>query len=148
MINLVLRRLRCKFHDEYNTTTGWGNIVDELDVHDKISRKGNFLFRYKSRRLCRPPFCPMDKSTEEYDCKFHCPDVDPTVSTLFFYILSWSLTSGVTYSCANRPNGYASETCAISCTFDYIAQFLAIRKLRNFNLNCAILLLMHEITQV
>ena len=80
----MLRRLQCKFHDEYNTTAGWENIVDELDPHDKISRKGNFLFRYKSRRLCRPPFCPEDKSTEEYECKFHCPDIDPTVSFPLF----------------------------------------------------------------
>ena len=92
----MLRRLRCKFHDEYNTTAGWENIVDELDPHDKISRKGNFLFRYKSRRLCRPPFCPEDKSTEEYECKFHCPDIDPTVSFLFNQFHTYHIKLGCT----------------------------------------------------
>ena len=71
----LVDKLRCNFHDEYNVTTGWEKIVDQLDSHQKISKRGNFLFRYKSRRLCAPPFCTDDKSRDETECKFHCPDV-------------------------------------------------------------------------
>ena len=83
----LVSKLRCKFHDEYNVTAGWDNIVGQLDSHQKISKRGNFLFRYKSRRLCAPPFCTDDKSRDETECKFHCPDVTATDCLTIFSFL-------------------------------------------------------------
>ena len=37
--------------------------------------KGNFVFRYKVSRLCKPPFCRSDYSFDSKQCMARCPDV-------------------------------------------------------------------------
>jgi len=38
--------------------------------------KGNFPFRQKHARLCQPPFCHSDFSSDPQQCYSHCPDVN------------------------------------------------------------------------
>ena len=38
--------------------------------------KGNFPFRQKHSRLCQPPFCQSDFSSDPHKCFTHCRDVD------------------------------------------------------------------------
>ena len=37
--------------------------------------KGNFVFRYKMARLCRPPFCHQDFSNDTKTCQSRCRDI-------------------------------------------------------------------------
>ena len=65
----------CKFEDMYNTSKPW-----KSQMLDSNESKGNFVFRYKSRRLCRPPFC-SEYRTNEANCRRYCGNVNLTLAS-------------------------------------------------------------------
>ena len=69
-------RFDCEFEDMYNRSKPWkGQNLNGVDTH------GNFIFRRKSRRLCKPPFCSEDHSNIITDCSKYCDDVDPLLAS-------------------------------------------------------------------
>ena len=72
-------RFDCKFEDMYDTRLPWEEIKAKQHL-DANEYRGNFIFRYKSRRLCKPPFCKEDYSNESF-CSKNCDDVDPQMAS-------------------------------------------------------------------
>ena len=69
-------RFDCKFEDMYDRSKTWSS--QNLNV---IDTRGNFIFRRKSRRLCKPPFCRSDHSHSIIDCSGYCGDVNPMLAS-------------------------------------------------------------------
>ena len=67
-------RFDCKFEDLYDRSKSF-------KVHNSNDKQGNFVFRRKSRRLCRPPFCSKDHSNNIKDCSTYCDDVNPVLAS-------------------------------------------------------------------
>ena len=69
-------RFDCQFEDMYDRSIPWkGQNLNGIDTH------GNFIFRRKSRRLCKPPFCSEDHSNIITDCSKYCEDVSPALAS-------------------------------------------------------------------
>lgn len=60
----------CKFP---NLRQLFPNIHKGEDHYTDV--KGNFVFRYKMARLCRPPFCHKDLSDDPKSCQSRCKDI-------------------------------------------------------------------------
>ena len=58
-----------------DTSIPWAEASENFTLHQKLESQGNFNFRYKSRRLCKPPFCDRDHSESIQDCKYKCANV-------------------------------------------------------------------------
>ena len=67
-------RFDCKFEDLNDRSK-------PFKVHNMNDKQGNFVFRRKSRRLCRPPFCSKDHSNNIKDCSTYCDDVNPILAS-------------------------------------------------------------------
>ena len=72
----LLKKLNCNFHDLLDNSKKWTDESKNFTLHQTLERKGNFNFRYKIRRLCKPPFCHSDQSDTMEGCKFHCEPVN------------------------------------------------------------------------
>ena len=69
-------RFDCEFKDTYDTSKPW----QRRQLHP-IDTGGNFIFRRKSRRLCKPPFCQNDHSNSLTGCSKYCDDVNPVLAS-------------------------------------------------------------------
>merc|ERR1712227_615827 len=60
-IQLLEDHLSCKFEDRFDQTMTWREFAtfnpDIAESPKKYDLMGNFIFRHKSKRLCRYPFC-------------------------------------------------------------------------------------------
>ena len=72
----LLKKLKCNFHDLLDNSKPWFYESKNLTFHQKLERKGNFNFRHKTRRLCKPPFCHSDQSDTIEGCMYHCEPVN------------------------------------------------------------------------
>ena len=50
----------------------WNNLkkFKNFTLDQEIDMRGNFVFRVKSKRLCKPPFCDKDYSNNQKRCKY------------------------------------------------------------------------------
>merc|ERR1719204_2086878 len=71
----LLDKLNCQFDDLIDINIPWAEASENFTLHQKLESQGNFNFRYKSRRLCKPPFCDRDHSESIQDCKYKCANV-------------------------------------------------------------------------
>merc|ERR1712168_622930 len=53
--NSLVRKLKCDFPDLIDNSEDWSKASSNFTMHQVLERKGNFNFRYKTRRLCKPP---------------------------------------------------------------------------------------------
>ena len=72
----LVNKLDCKFEDLLDNSKQWTEASNNFTLQEILERKGNFNFRYKTRRLCKPPFCHTDQSATIEGCKFHCEPVN------------------------------------------------------------------------
>lgn len=67
--------LECRFQDRFDQKMTWNEFVEAEPIYAqtrKLDLHGNFIFRQKSRRLCRYPFCGQDFSNDTMQCSLHC----------------------------------------------------------------------------
>ena len=62
----------CNFTDLYDVSQDWNNLkkFKNFTLDQEIDMRGNFVFREKSKRLCKPPFCDKDYSNNQKRCKY------------------------------------------------------------------------------
>ena len=62
----------CNFTDLYDVSQDWNLLkkMKNFTLDQEIDMRGNFVFREKSKRLCKPPFCDKDYSNNQKRCKY------------------------------------------------------------------------------
>ena len=67
----IEKYLSCNFTNliDKDHTWRWMQKTMNLTHNQEIDLHGNFVFRDKSRRLCKPPFCDVDRSEDQIECR-------------------------------------------------------------------------------
>ena len=77
-LETLRQNLQCHFHDRFDQNLTWNEFMElesDFAEENKLDLKGNFVFRHKSKRLCRYPFCAHDFSNDTLACSSHCKPV-------------------------------------------------------------------------